>query len=85
MTNYESNLTAWLDETEDAPGLFTSDNSPIVVSRSPYSDADAWTKHNTFQFAYGSQWFWSMPYDPVCTAGQPYNWWYYTYINNGSC
>lgn len=83
-TENNSNVTAWLDELEDKPGLFTGSNSPIVVSKGT-SDSEALGTHNGFRFRYGNYFWYPLVGGPACAMNQGAYWWYYTYINNGGC
>jgi hypothetical protein len=61
---------AWLDEMEDRPGLFTGDNSPIVVSYGT-SAQDCLDVHNKTYLGEPGGLFTSRFGGPSCGQGQP--------------
>jgi hypothetical protein len=64
----QSNKNAWLDEMEDKPGVFTGDNSPIIVSYGATS-AQANDIHNNTRF--GGSTLTPRPGGPSCGGGVP--------------
>ncbi|WP_438040974.1 hypothetical protein [Sorangium sp. So ce128] len=84
LTDALDNTTAWLDETEDRPGWFTGDNSPIVVTHGTNS-SNCSSKHN-FSFLGAAMSVWTpMPGGPTCGQGIPSFWYCYTLRDNGGC
>lgn len=80
--NPKSNKQAWLDAMEDKPGLFTGDNSPMVVSYGSTSTECADT-HNNRRLR--GQILGSRSGGPSsCGAGLPGFFWCATLRNNGT-
>jgi hypothetical protein len=80
--NYsESNKDAWLDSMEDAPGWFTGDNSPMVVSYGQTS-AEAAGTHNNLSLR--GQLQYPRPNGAACKAGPPRFYYTLTYLDHGS-
>jgi hypothetical protein len=76
-----SNKTAWLEAMEDRPGLFTGDNSPIVVSYGSTS-AEATDTHNNFR--YEGRIIFPRPGGPACGGGPPAFFFVSTLRDNGT-
>jgi hypothetical protein len=73
---------AWLDEMEDKPGLFTGDNSPIVVSYGINSDFCN-DMHNHSYLGEPGGIYWSRDGGPSCLQNQPAFHFCFTLRDNG--
>jgi hypothetical protein len=77
-----TNREAWLSEMEDKPGLFTGDNSPIVVAQGESSSACTNELNNkVFERALNG----ARGNGPECKQEQPHFFYCYSLRNNGGC